>query len=117
MKQSGNGILSTVKKFLIGNIKETHNGGLTIWKSLTTNSKYPIIHPYTPIIMEYKPYSMEWSRRRYLAEAIQQYFDTDASLDVVLDDIVGVLEENVEHHKSRAERFQEVLNSLKSLPY
>ncbi len=67
--------------------------------------------------MDYKPYSMEWSRRRYLAEAIQQYFDTDASLDVVLDDIVGVLEENVEHHKSRAERFQEVLNGLKSLPY
>jgi hypothetical protein len=28
-----------------------------------------------------------------------------------------VLEENVEHHKSRAERFQEVLDGLKSLPY
>ena len=67
--------------------------------------------------MNYKPYSMEWSRRRYLAEAIQQYFDTDASLDVVLDDIVSVLEENVENHKTRAERFQKVLDGLKSLPY
>ena len=66
--------------------------------------------------MDYKPYSMEWSRRRYLAEAIQQYFDTDASVDNVLDDIVSVLEEKVEHHKSRAERFQEVLDGLKSLP-
>lgn len=64
----------------------------------------------------YKPYSIEWTRQRYLAEAIQQYFDTDASLDTILDDIVSVLEENVEHHKSRAERFQEVLDGLKSLP-
>jgi hypothetical protein len=60
---------------------------------------------------------MEWSRQRYLAEAIQQYFDTDASLDVVLDDLVSVLEQNLKHHKSRAERFQEVLDGLKSLPY
>jgi hypothetical protein len=60
---------------------------------------------------------MEWTRRRYLAEVIQQYFDTDASVDNILDDIVNVLEENVEHHRNRAERFQEVLNGLKSLPY
>ena len=85
--------------------------------TLTTLDKSPIIPLHKPFIMNYKPYSMEWSRRRYLAEAIQQYFDTDASLDVVLDDIVSVLEENVAHHKSRAERFQEVLNGLKSLPY
>jgi hypothetical protein len=67
--------------------------------------------------MTYKPYSIEWSRKRYLAEAIQQYFDTDASLDTVLDDIVSVLEENVAENKSRAERFQEVLDGLKALPY
>ena len=67
--------------------------------------------------MEYKPYSMEWSRRRYLAEAIQQYFNTDASLDTILDDIVDVLEQNIEHHKTRAEKFQEVLDGLKSIPY
>jgi hypothetical protein len=67
--------------------------------------------------MNYKPYSMEWTRRRYLAEVLQQYFDTDASVDNILDDIVNVLEENVEHHRNRAERFQEVLDGLKSLPY
>jgi hypothetical protein len=84
---------------------------------LTVNLRSIILFLYNFFIMDYKPYSMEWSRRRYLAEAIQQYFDTDASLDVVLDDIVSVLEENVKHHKSRAERFQEVLDGLKSLPY
>lgn len=67
--------------------------------------------------MDYKPYSMEWSRRRYLAEAIQQYFDTDASVDVILDDIVDVLRQNVLEYQTRAKKFQEVLNGLKSLPY
>lgn len=67
--------------------------------------------------MDYKPYSMEWNRKRYLSEAIQQYFDTEASLDIVLDDIVNVLEESALYHKNRAERFQEVLDGLKSLPY
>lgn len=60
---------------------------------------------------------MEWSRRRYLAEAIQQYFDTDASVDVILDDIVDVLGQNVLEYQTRAKKFQEVLNGLKSLPY
>lgn len=86
-------------------------------KKIDKKSQMPYNARIYTLIMDYKPYSIEWSRRRYLAEAIQQYFDTDASLDVVLDDIVSVLEENVEHHKSRAERFQEVLNGLKSLPY
>jgi len=64
--------------------------------------------------MDYKPYSMEWSRKRYLSEAIQQYFDTDASVDTILTDIVDVLEQNAESHKSRADKIQEVLNSIKS---
>jgi hypothetical protein len=67
--------------------------------------------------MDYKPYSMEWSRKRYLTEAIQQYFDTNAPVDVILDDIVDILEENVKYHNNRAERFKEVLDGLKSLPY
>ena len=67
--------------------------------------------------MDYKPYSIEWNRRRYLAEAIQQYFNTDAPVDVILDDIVDVLGQNVAEHKTRAEKFQEVLDGLKSLSY
>jgi len=65
--------------------------------------------------MDYKPYSMEWSRRRYLAEAIQQYFDTDAPLNIVLDDIVDILYQNAEYHQSRALKFQKVLDGLNSL--
>lgn len=64
--------------------------------------------------MDYKPYSMEWNRRRYLAEAIQEYFDTDAPVNVILEDIVDVLGQSAAEHQSRAEKFQEVLNSLNS---
>ena len=63
--------------------------------------------------MDYKPYSMEWSRKRYLSEAIQQYIDTDAPVDVILDDIVDVLGQNVIEHRTRAEKFQQVLDGLK----
>ena len=67
--------------------------------------------------MDYKPYSIEWTRRRYLAEAIQQYFDADVPVDVILDDIVDVLGRNAAEHKTRAEKFQEVLDGLKSLSH
>jgi hypothetical protein len=66
---------------------------------------------------DYKPYSAEWSRKRYLSEALQTYFNDSVSVDVILDDIVDVLSQNVEEHRSRAEKFQEVLDGLKSLSY
>ncbi len=77
--------------------------------------KDPIIPSKYSIVMDYKPYSMEWSRRRYLSEAIQQYFDTDAPVDVILDDIVDVLGQNAAEHKTRADKFQEVIDGLKSI--
>jgi hypothetical protein len=67
--------------------------------------------------MEYKPYSPEWSRKRYLSEALETYFNDGVSVDTILDDIVNVLEENAVGHRNRAEKFQEVLDGLKSLPY
>ena len=64
--------------------------------------------------MNYKPYTPEWSRKRYLSESIQKYFDSDASIDIILGDIASILEENIEHHENKAKRFQEVLDNLKS---
>ena len=54
--------------------------------------------------MDYKPYSIEWSRRRYLAEAIQQYFDADAPVDVILGDIVNILHESVVENQTICKR-------------
>jgi len=57
---------------------------------------------------------MEWSRKRYLSEAIQQYFESGASTATIVDDIVDVLEQNANEYRSRADKIQEVLNSIKS---
>lgn len=65
--------------------------------------------------MDYKPYTIEWTRKRYLSEAIHQYFDADAAVDVILDDIMDILVKKALEHRDLSEKFQEVLNGLKSL--
>jgi len=77
-------------------------------------TRTPIIPSTYSIVMDYKPYSMEWSRKRYLAEAIQQYFESGASTVTIVDDIVDVLEQNANQYRSRADKIQEVLNSIKT---
>jgi hypothetical protein len=67
--------------------------------------------------MKHKPYSPKWTRKRYLAEALQKYFDDGESVNVILDDIVDILEDNATEYRSRAEKFQDVLNGLKSFSY
>lgn len=62
--------------------------------------------------MEYKPYSLEWSRKRYLSEAIQKYFEDDISTDTVVDDIVDILYEFELKHKSISDKFKEVRESI-----
>lgn len=62
--------------------------------------------------MNYKPYSAEWSRKRYLSEAIQKYFDEDVSPEVVLNDIVDILHQWEHEHQSRANKLQSVLKGL-----
>ena len=62
--------------------------------------------------MNYKPYSPEWSRKRYLAEAIQKYFEDDASAEVVLGDIIDLLQEWEQSHSKSANKLQAVLKGL-----
>ena len=37
--------------------------------------------------MNYKPYSMEWNRRRYLSDAIKSYFNDEVEPNIIVDDI------------------------------
>lgn len=67
--------------------------------------------------MNYKPYSIEWTRKRNLSESIQQYLDDDVDIDIILNDIVDIFEDNITYHRTRAEKFQEILDGIKSLPY
>ena len=45
-------------------------------------------------IMDYKPYSPEWHRKRYLQEAIFKYLDDYIDNDIILNDIYDILSES-----------------------
>ncbi len=62
--------------------------------------------------MEYKPYSLEWTRKRYLFEAIQTYFEDDVSSEIVLGDFIDILEEISSKHKKNLERIDVILKGL-----
>ena len=44
-------------------------------------------------IMDYKPYSPEWHRKRYLKEALFKYLDDYVENDIIINDIKDILSE------------------------
>jgi predicted DNA-binding protein len=41
--------------------------------------------------MDYKPYSQEWHRHRYLREALEKYIDDGVENQVILNDILNIV--------------------------
>ena len=41
--------------------------------------------------MDYKPYSPEWHRKRYLKESLDRYLDDYVDASIIMDDIKDVL--------------------------
>jgi len=62
--------------------------------------------------MNYKPYSQEWNRRRYLSEAINTYFNDGADPDLIIDDILDILAEEIEYYRGRADNLQRVMQVM-----
>jgi len=58
--------------------------------------------------MDYKPYSPEWHRKRYLKEALDRYLDDYIENDVILGDIFSIL-------SSRSEKAYEEFTKLNQL--
>ena len=71
----------------------------------------PIIPSIYTIIMDYKPYSPEWHRKRYLKEALDKYLDDYVENEVILEDILDILAERSE---SAYQEFSKV-NQLESM--
>ena len=44
-------------------------------------------------IIDYRPYSPEWHRKRYLQEAIFKYLDDYVENDIIINDIKDILSE------------------------
>ena len=63
--------------------------------------------------MDYKPYTLEWSRKKYLTEAIQKYFEDGASANMIADDIIDVLEERASMYRKETNKLEDVLDKLK----
>ena len=63
--------------------------------------------------MNYKPYSMEWNRRRYLSDAIKTDFNDEVEPNIIVDDILDVLSEEIDYYKGRADTLQQVMDGIK----
>jgi len=66
--------------------------------------------------MNYKPYSPEWHRRRYLKEALDKYFDDYVDNDVIYADILDILSERSEtayHQFFKANELEDMINNVK----
>ena len=73
------------------------------------NAKIP--SKYT-IVMDYRPYSPEWHRRRYLKEALDKYFDDYVDIDIIKNDILDILSERSEKAYSEFTKINEFEKSL-----
>jgi len=78
---------------------------------LTTRTETLIIQPYNIVIMNYKPYSPEWHRKRYLKEALDKYLDDYVENEIILEDILDILAERSE---SAYQEFTKI-NQLESM--
>ena len=62
--------------------------------------------------MDYKPYSPEWHRKRYLKEALDQYFDDYVDNDTIRSDLLDILSERSEQAFAEFSKVNELEQSL-----
>ena len=61
--------------------------------------------------MDYKPYSFEWHRKRYLKEVLDKYLDDSIDNSIIVDDILSIL---IERSEKAYEEFTKV-NELQKI--
>jgi hypothetical protein len=71
---------------------------------LTSRQDAYIILKMNDLIMDYKPYSPEWHRYRYLKEAIDKYLDDYIDNEIIVNDILDIVcvrqeRAHAEYHK------------------
>ena len=62
--------------------------------------------------MNYRPYSLEWHRYRYLKEAIDKYLADYISNEVIIADIHQVLSERSSHAREEFTRIEKLEKDL-----
>ena len=64
--------------------------------------------------MDYKPYSPEWHRKRYLKEALDKYLDEYVDNDTIMSDIVSILTERSEQAYAEFTKLNDLESKLHS---
>ena len=64
--------------------------------------------------MDYKPYSPEWHRKRYLKEALDKYLDEYVDNDTIMSDISSILTERSEQAYAEFTRLNDLESKLHS---
>lgn len=63
--------------------------------------------------MEYKPYSPEWHRLRYLKDAIDKYLDDYVDTEVIIEDIETILKYRSENALDEYQRVTDLQKKLR----
>ena len=64
--------------------------------------------------MDYKPYSPEWNRKRYLRESLETYFNDYVDIEVIYDDLMDILHERSEQAYNEFSRINELESKINS---
>jgi len=62
--------------------------------------------------MDYKPYSPEWHRKRYLKEALDKYFDDYVDVETIREDIYDILHSRANEAYEEYNRVNKLAQSL-----
>ena len=81
-------------------------------QNLTMKIRTPIIDSKYTIVMDYRPYSPEWHRKRYLKEALDKYFDDYVDTDLIRADILDILSDRSEQAYSEFIRINKLEQSF-----
>ena len=64
--------------------------------------------------MDYKPYSLEWHRKRYLKEALDKYLDDYVPNEEIREDILDILSQRSELAYAEWNKIEELTEMLES---
>ena len=65
--------------------------------------------------MDYKPYSPEWHRKRYLKEALDKYFDDYVENEVIFGDMMDILSARMSAAVNEVNKVMDLKDKLKML--
>tara|TARA_A100001234_G_scaffold89954_1_gene79251 strand:- start:106 stop:303 length:198 start_codon:yes stop_codon:yes gene_type:complete len=63
--------------------------------------------------MNYKPYSPEWHRYRYLKEAIDKYFEDYVDNEIIYEDIMNILGDRMSNAVNEVNKVLDLKDKLK----